>query len=46
MDPTAASEGVLQIAGIAGSLRQGSFNGGLLRAAVELAPPTTRCGSL
>src|SRR5712692_4218329 len=40
MDPTAASEGVLQIAGIAGSLRQGSFNGGLLRAAVELAPPT------
>jgi chromate reductase len=40
MDPTAPSEGVLQIAGIVGSLRQGSFNGGLLRAAVELAPPT------
>jgi hypothetical protein len=42
MDPTAASEEVLQIAGIAGSLRQGPFNVGLLRAAVELAPgPST-----
>jgi chromate reductase len=40
MDPTAASARVLQIAGIAGSLRQGSFNRGLLRAAAELAPPT------
>lgn len=29
-----------EIAGIAGSLRQASFNRALLRAAVELAPPT------
>jgi chromate reductase len=40
MDPTAATARVLQIAGIAGSLRQGSFNRGLLRAAAELAPLT------
>ena len=31
----------LTILGIAGSLRQGSFNRALLRAAVELAPPDT-----
>jgi len=28
----------IRVAGIAGSLREGSFNKGLLRAAVELAP--------
>jgi hypothetical protein len=40
MDPAAKPDRVLRITGIAGSLRQGSFNRGLLRAAVELAPPT------
>jgi chromate reductase len=40
MDPAAKPDWVLRITGIAGSLRQGSFNRGLLRAAVELAPPT------
>lgn len=42
MDPAAKPDRVLQIAGIAGSLRQGSFNRGLLRAATELAPATLR----
>jgi chromate reductase len=32
------ADGPLRIAGIAGSLRRGSFNRGLLRAAVETAP--------
>ena len=34
--------GPLVIAGIAGSLRRGSYNRGLLRSAQELAPPTMR----
>lgn len=42
MDPAAKPDRVFQIAGIAGSLRQGSFNRGLLRAAAELAPATLR----
>jgi chromate reductase, NAD(P)H dehydrogenase (quinone) len=33
-----AAERPLRVAGIAGSLRRGSFNRGLLRAAIELAP--------
>jgi len=31
-----------RVAGIAGSLRRGSFNGALLRTAQEIAPPTLR----
>ena len=42
MDPAAKPDRVLQIAGLAGNLRQGSFHGGLLRAATELAPATLR----
>jgi chromate reductase len=44
MDPLPAvkPDRVLQIVGIAGSLRQGSFNRALLRAATELAPATLR----
>jgi NAD(P)H-dependent FMN reductase len=42
MDTTAKLGRVFQIAGIAGSLREGSFNRGLLRAAVALSPPTLR----
>ncbi len=36
---TSRSAGRLTILGIAGSLRRGSYNRGLVRAAVELAPP-------
>src|SRR5262249_35748741 len=36
------SDRILQIAGIAGSLRQGSFNRALLRTAMEHAPGTVR----
>ena len=32
----------MRVLGIAGSLREGSFNRGLLRAAIELAPPELR----
>ena len=35
-------DGTLNILGIAGSLRQGSFNRGLIRAAMELAPDGIR----
>src|SRR5437773_8030295 len=42
MEPIATSDRVLQIVGIAGSLRQESFNRGLLRGSVELAPATLR----
>jgi chromate reductase, NAD(P)H dehydrogenase (quinone) len=42
MDPAAGPGRIFQIAGIAGSLRQGSLNRALLRAATELAPPTLR----
>jgi len=35
-------QGTLNVLGIAGSLRRGSFNRGLIRAAVELAPPSMR----
>jgi chromate reductase, NAD(P)H dehydrogenase (quinone) len=42
MEPGEKPVRVFHIAGIAGSLRQGSFNRGLLRAATELAPPTLR----
>jgi chromate reductase, NAD(P)H dehydrogenase (quinone) len=37
-----APDGCLRIVGIAGSLRGGSYNRALLRAAQELAPPTLR----
>ena len=37
--PETASGGKLRVLGIAGSLRAGSFNRALLRAAQELAPP-------
>ncbi|HUP20950.1 MAG TPA: NADPH-dependent FMN reductase [Gemmatimonadota bacterium] len=36
---TNAGSGALRVAGIAGSLRGGSYNRALLRAAAELAPP-------
>ncbi len=42
MQPEATASRVLVIAGIAGSLRQGSLNRALLRAAAELAPPSLR----
>ena len=44
MDPSppVKADRVFQIVGIAGSLRQGSFNRALLRAATELAPATLR----
>ena len=38
--PTGKPDRVFQIVGIAGSLRQESLNRALLRAAMELAPPT------
>jgi chromate reductase len=41
-DPSPKPARAFEIAGIAGSLRQGSLNRALLRAAVELAPPTLR----
>jgi chromate reductase len=42
MEPPATPDRVFVIAGIAGSLRQGSLNRALLRAAAELAPPNLR----
>jgi chromate reductase, NAD(P)H dehydrogenase (quinone) len=39
---TPGSDRPLTFLGIAGSLRRGSYNRGLIRAAVELAPPGTR----
>jgi len=40
MESTSGPDRVFQIAGIAGSLRHGSLNRALLRAAAELAPPS------
>jgi chromate reductase len=39
VDSQAPAERPVRILGIAGSLRRGSYNQGLLRAAIELAPP-------